>query len=224
MWRRPGRASARADAQRTSAARIGVGARVGRAHRHDRESSGSEKPSGSVWRGGTPDAACHDHNGVKSIALRLEDVIVLVLNLPATAPGGDQGDDVVAIDGFRGRPSVLKERLALVVGDGQLAPIDPQRIRAFAQGNGVDPAVGFAQTLGSGPVGCGAHLQVCGALEIGDPFIEYGMGVNTRTRNHRPGRAPARRTADGSRGHRRETTDSRGARRPPRCGASGWRL
>ena len=112
----------------------------------------------------------------KMIALRLEGIVVLILNLPATAPSSDPGDNIVVMDGFRGRPRVAVKRLTLGVGDGEFTPIHPPCIRAVAQRHTVNPAICFGEILGSVLAGLGIHIQVARALEIRNPLVEQGVG------------------------------------------------
>ena len=78
----------------------------------------------------------HDHAGqcgaqvllsvaevvLEAVALGFEGVVVLVLDLPARAPGGDDLAHVVGAHGQRAGKAVAVQRLARLIGGDQLAP------------------------------------------------------------------------------------------------------
>ena len=68
------------------------------------------------------------------VALGLEGVVVLVLDLPAGPPGSDQAGDVGLVDRPVGDPGVVIDRVALGVGDADFAPVDLESVLALGQG------------------------------------------------------------------------------------------
>lgn len=77
---------------------------------------------------------------LKAIAFGLERIVVLVLDLPAAAPCGDDGDDVVLVQRNGAGPSVAVEHLARGIARGQFAPADLEGIVAVAQWQLIEPA------------------------------------------------------------------------------------
>jgi hypothetical protein len=109
-----------------------TGALVGETE-HGVEPEGQEVPRGQ--QGGEVLLAVTEVV-LEMVALGLEGVVVLVLDLPAGAGRGHPGGDVLLGDGPVGDEGVGVEVLALGVGDEELAPVHLQGVQEseFAQG------------------------------------------------------------------------------------------
>ena len=75
------------------------------------------------------------------IAPVLEHVVILVFDLPAGPPGGHQSCHVVSADGPVGDIAVAVKHRPFGVGDGQLAPVEHQRVGSLGQGHAIGPLV-----------------------------------------------------------------------------------
>ena len=81
------------------------------------------------------------------VAVVLEDVEGLVLDLPARAAAGGEFGDVVTIDRQVGDEAVAVGQLAGGVGDLDLQPVDREGVGAVAQGHVVEPSVAMDRAV-----------------------------------------------------------------------------
>jgi len=88
---------------------------------------------------------------LEAVAFGLERIVVLVLDLPAAAPGGHKRDDRVGVDRLRAGPGVAVEHVARGIGGDELATVHRQRVVAVAQRQIVEPAIGVSEALRAGP-------------------------------------------------------------------------
>lgn len=108
------------------------------------------------------------------IALGLEGVVVLVLDLPSGTACRCEIGDAVAGDGMGSGPGIVEQHFAILGRGDEFAPVDHQDIVAVAQGHLIDIAVSVGEML----LADAAHAGEAGvAGEVGDPFVQGGMGV-----------------------------------------------
>jgi hypothetical protein len=82
---------------------------------------------------------------LKVVALGLERVKALVLDLPSGTAAGGEFDDSAAIHRQVGDEAVAVSDLALRVGDLDREPVDVHSVLAVAQGQVAQPSVGIAK-------------------------------------------------------------------------------
>jgi len=85
----------------------------------------------------------------KVVAFGLEGVVVLVFDLPASAPRGGHDLDIVFVEAPIGDPSVAVEDIAFLVADCQLAPVDLQSVVTIGKGNSIYPTISVGVPLRS---------------------------------------------------------------------------
>ncbi|EKU96263.1 hypothetical protein Lepto7375DRAFT_0251 [Leptolyngbya sp. PCC 7375] len=79
----------------------------------------------------------------KVIALGLKGVVILVFDLPSSAPSRDEGFNIVIRNQVVGRESVLVEDFTFGIGDDEFAPVYEQCIVAISKRDLVEIAVGI---------------------------------------------------------------------------------
>ncbi len=109
------------------------------------------------------------------IAFGVEDVMVLVFDFPARPARRHQADDVIVRDGVAGGKGVVVEAIALTIGGGQFAPVDPQGVVAVAQGHVIEVAVGVDFMAFAGPAANRDRLQGESRKPIVACFVGVGL-------------------------------------------------
>lgn len=114
---------------------------------------------------------------LKMVAFSFQDVVVFVLNLPATASGRDDFGHLVVVERQRSRKGVTVQDLATDVGGGEFAPVHRQGIIRVAQGDRLGVTVGIRLVASAVPA-CAAHdADGAVALQVIEPFVDEGMGI-----------------------------------------------
>ena len=99
------------------------------------------------------------------VAVGLQDVEGLVLDLPAGTPAGGDGGGGVLRDGKVGDEAVAVGHLAVGLGDLDLQPVDGERVGAVAQRHAIHPAIAMAAP-GRAPAHGLAHLVQHDAMGV----------------------------------------------------------
>ena len=107
------------------------------------------------------------------VTLGFERVERFVLHLPARAATGGHLDDVGAINGQIGDEAVAISHLAVRTGNLDGQPIDPQGIRAVAQGQIAHPTIGVTEALFAALDGLDKGVE----FDAGQIFAQRGMGL-----------------------------------------------
>src|ERR1035441_6754996 len=100
--------------------------------------------------GASPEPPRSTSDMFERVALGLEGVVVLVLDLPAGAAGSRQCRHVALGDGPVGDPGIEVKPLPVRVGHGQFTPVDFQGVLTFGQGDLVGPAISVSVPLTAG--------------------------------------------------------------------------
>ena len=111
------------------------------------------------------------------VALGLQGVVVLVLDLPAAAPGLDDLRHVAVAQRQVGRKGVAVQHLALRRGGGEFAPVDFHRVVRVAQRDRRGIAVGVGLVALAGPAGAHHGVDGADALQVLQPLVGGGVGV-----------------------------------------------
>ncbi len=111
------------------------------------------------------------------IALGLEGVVVLVLDLPAGAAGAHDLGNVAGVDRAVARKGVVIHDLAVRCGGGQLAPVHLEGIGAVAQRHFVHEAVGIGVGPFALPALDGERLHLTAGGQPRHPLIQRFVGI-----------------------------------------------
>ena len=114
---------------------------------------------------------------LEAIALGLERVVVLVLDLPARPPGRDDVAHRLGRHGQGAGKGVVIHGLARLVGRGQLAPVDHEGIVCVAQRQCLHPAVAIKVDLAPGTAPYRHLLDLPATLQHVQPFVGRHMRV-----------------------------------------------
>src|SRR5271157_5296482 len=121
---------------------------------------------------------------LKVVALVLQNVERLVLDLPPRPATGGKVDDRVGTDGQVGDEAVAVCRLAAGVDDLELEPVDRQRVLAVAQRHVMEPAVAMDETLLAAPDRLLDHRQV----DAGEIVLDQRMRRRLADEDEMPAR------------------------------------